>query len=87
MISTPGILNALRQIGYKTFEGVIDETYDTILDDGKRLEAIIRETQRLCAFNDQERQDFIRGCQETLEHNFLVLTNKRKFQHKLNYSL
>lgn len=87
MISTPGILNSLRQIGYKTFEGVIDETYDTIQDDGKRMEAIIRETQRLCAFNDQERRDFIRGCQETLDHNFIVLTNKRKFQHKLNYSL
>jgi hypothetical protein len=87
MISTPGILSALRQIGYKTFEGVIDETYDTIQDDGHRLEAIVRETQRLCAFNDKEREDFIRGCTPILEHNFQVLTRKRVFHHKLNYTL
>ena len=87
LISTPGILSALRQIGYKTFEGVIDETYDTIQDDGQRLEAIIRETERLCAFNEQEIQDFVRGCQPILDHNFELLTSKTKFHHKLNFSL
>ena len=85
MISTPGILSALRQIGYKTFEGVIDETYDTLQDDGLRLEAIIRETQRLCAFDDQERQDFIEGCKPILDHNFQVLSSKRQFHYRLNY--
>ena len=54
--ATPGSLNYLRQYGFKTFDGLIDETYDTILDPRQRLKAIVQEIKRIsCLDKDQKR--------------------------------
>lgn len=85
MISTPNILSCLKQIGYKTFDGIIDESYDSILDDGQRMLAIVEETKRLASFTDEQRNEFIDQCKEICEYNFNVLTSKSQFTHRLNF--
>lgn len=40
LIGPPHTLKALRKFGYKTFGRVIDESYDKIQDDQKRMEAV-----------------------------------------------
>jgi hypothetical protein len=40
IIGTVGSLRALRQSGYRTFDHVIDNSYDQISDNGQRWEAI-----------------------------------------------
>ena len=47
LASTPGSLEYLRNYGFKTFDGIIDESYDTIQDPVERLTAITHEMQRL----------------------------------------
>lgn len=45
--STPGTLQYLRDYGFQTFDGLIDESYDTITDPVSRLEAIVAEMTRI----------------------------------------
>ena len=47
--SAPGILERLRNFGFKTFDNCIDESYDLEKDDNKRLEMILNEVARLNA--------------------------------------
>lgn len=47
LAATVGSLKYLQQYGFKTFSGLIDETYDTIADPRKRLEAIAQEIKRI----------------------------------------
>lgn len=43
-----GSLALLRDLGYQTFDGIIDETYDTLADPMARIEALAQEIQRIC---------------------------------------
>lgn len=85
LLSTPGTLNCLTKIGYQTFDGIIDETYDTIENDGDRFKAILLETERLCNMNNNDLSDWLNKAKEICDYNYNVLINKKVFQHKLNY--
>lgn len=68
---TPYTLQFLREFGFETFEHVIDESYDSIYDDQKRLTAIGAELARLHAEFKQGRvlfQDAV--SQQKIQHNF-----------------
>jgi hypothetical protein len=47
LAATTGSLTYLRDYGFETYNGLIDETYDTIVDPLERLQAIINEMQRI----------------------------------------
>lgn len=47
LAATPGSLQYLRNYGFETFAGLIDETYDTIEDPVQRLKAIMSAMNRL----------------------------------------
>jgi hypothetical protein len=47
LAAPPGSLQYLRDYGFETFQGLIDETYDTINDPLLRLTAIVKEMQRI----------------------------------------
>lgn len=47
LAATPGSLQYLKSYGIKTFDGLIDETYDTIQDPLARIAAIIKEMKRI----------------------------------------
>jgi hypothetical protein len=47
LAATTGSLTYLRDYGFETYSGLIDETYDTIADPAERLQAIIAEMQRI----------------------------------------
>jgi len=85
VISTPGILRCLKHIGYKTFEDIIDESYDKIVDDGDRLLAIVKETERLCNLSDADLKKFLTRAREICDYNFNILTTKENFYHKMNF--
>ena len=46
VVGQAGSLDLIQSLGYQTFNGIIDETYDTILDNGQRLEAVAKEIVR-----------------------------------------
>jgi hypothetical protein len=55
LMATPGSLQYLRQYGYKTFDGLIDETYDSIQNPKQRLQAVIVEMKRISVLPVQQK--------------------------------
>jgi len=47
LVSTPGSLRYLRSYGFKTFDDVIDESYDNIVDPLARLKAVVEVMKHL----------------------------------------
>jgi thiamine biosynthesis lipoprotein ApbE len=54
LLAYPGTLAELRNIGYKTFSPMIDETYDTVVNDDNRFEAVWKEISRLLQKTPEE---------------------------------
>lgn len=72
-------LQKLREFGYKTFDNVIDETYDTIVNHEDRLLAIVEELKRLCNLTYQEKVSFKENVKEIVEFNYQKFIRDKKF--------
>ena len=65
-------LHNLKTLGFKTFDGVIDESYDLIRDDTKRYSAAFEQVRYLC---NQNQQVIYNQIQDVLEHNYDLMMN------------
>jgi hypothetical protein len=65
-------LRYLRELGYKTFDGFIDESYDT-LDSWDRLDAIIKVLKDIRAMPVDKKITWFSSMQDILDHNFKIL--------------
>lgn len=81
LITVPKTLEFLRNLGYKTFHGIINENYDTELDDKKRLTMIMEELVRLSNLNTRELNEFKIKCLEIVNYNFELFKNRKTFIH------
>ena len=71
MLHQPYALKRLRDIGYKTFHTIWDESYDEIVDCNKRMTAIVDLVKSLSSREDFV--DMIESCDDIVEHNFKML--------------
>ena len=69
LVSVPHMLKLLRDNGYQTFDGIIDESYDSELDDSTRLLMIADEIARLSALKDDELSLFLTQARKICNHN------------------
>jgi hypothetical protein len=83
LLARPGTLRKFREIGYKSFGGIIDESYDDELDDTKRMHMVLAETNRLCNLSSSALQLFLIKAREITTYNYLLLRNKKRFITKL----
>ena len=67
--AVPGFLAAMRDLGWQTFHPWINEEYDNIQDDEKRLEAIVQEVKRLSKFSEPEWREFRRNVHDAVMEN------------------
>ena len=81
LAAAPGNLAYLKSYGFQTFDRWIDESYDTIADPDQRLQAIVTQTQRLCAMSDSDLREMHQEMQPVLEHNFNHLWSG--FRHQI----
>lgn len=65
-----GTLSVLKDLGYKTFDKWIDESYDTIMDDDERYNKILAEVTRLSKLTHEELADMLYDMLPVLTHNF-----------------
>lgn len=74
ILGNRGSLVKLKEMGYKTFDGFINESYDNMstLD---RMAAIIREVKRIHLIEDKVQ--WLDSMRDILEHNFNVLHNSK----------
>jgi len=83
LVSRPHTLSIMRNIGYKTFDSIINEDYDKEEDDCKRMLMIVDEIDRLCRLNDDQLRMFLHKAKMITEYNYMILLSKREFLTKL----
>ena len=83
ILGVSGVLNFLHELGYRTFDPVINEKYDTYSDPVERVYHLVLEIQRLVNLNQNELVNFYEFCKKTTDYNFTVL----KYKNKFNYTI
>lgn len=69
MMCRPNTIAELRNLGYKTFSPMIDETYDSIENDNDRFAAIWKEITRLLQQTPEEWIQWQTQIRDIVEHN------------------
>ena len=85
LVTAPRSLQYLKKLGYKTFHPLIDETYDTIDDPGKRMMAIVKEVERLCKLDKAQLKEWLAKIRPIANDNYTRLKNKRFLSKMMNY--
>jgi hypothetical protein len=70
LLGAVGNLAYLKSYGFKTFEGIIDESYDTIVDNDARIEAVVAQIAWYCALSAEEKRSVIEAIAPIVEYNF-----------------
>lgn len=70
MVGTAGSLKYLREYGFRTFEGIWDESYDLEVDDDKRLVMIADLLARLDSVGASIRQEMFESAIPIIKHNY-----------------
>lgn len=68
-VAFPGALKLLRDLGFKTFDGFINESYDNEPLETNRMHMIYNEITRLCAMSKEEIHNWFWGMKDILIHN------------------
>lgn len=69
ILGPSGILKSLRKLGFKTFAGFIDESYDDIEDDVERFKSIEKEIIRFKNMTQQEIHEWYYSLTDILIYN------------------
>jgi len=70
LLAAPGNLAYLKSYGFKTFEGIIDESYDSIQDNDLRTEAVVQQLAWYCSLSAEEKRSVIEAIAPIVEYNF-----------------
>ena len=70
LLAAPGNLAYLKSYGFKTFDSVIDENYDNIVDNDLRTEAVVDQLHWYCNLAPGEKADIIRQLEPIIDYNF-----------------
>lgn len=86
LVGVNGCLQALRDLGFRTFSEFWDESYDTQENPDARMHSIAKVIEQVTAWSDDQILDFKRRVKPILEHNFSVLKNsdRRTTVEKVN---
>jgi hypothetical protein len=70
LLAAPGNLAYLKSYGFKTFDTVIDESYDLIQDNDHRTQAVIEQLHWYCNLTPGEKTDLIKQLEPIIDYNF-----------------
>ena len=70
LLAAPGNLAYLKSYGFKTFDSVIDESYDTIQDNDLRTQAVVEQLHWYCNLTPGKKTDVIKQLEPIIQHNF-----------------
>jgi hypothetical protein len=70
LIAPAHSLEYMRSYGFRTFEPIIDESYDSETDDIVRIEKVTQQLKEFENLSIRERQAVHRACLPIVEHNF-----------------
>lgn len=70
LLAAPGNLAYLKNYGFKTFDAIIDESYDDIYDNDTRVEAVVNQLKWYCGLTNKEKKEIIQEIAPIVEYNF-----------------
>ena len=70
LLAAAGNLEYLRSYGFKTFNCIIDESYDKIIDNDARIEAVVNQLYWYCNLAPDEKTDIIQQLEPIIDYNF-----------------
>ena len=83
-----GTLTTLKEMGFETFNKIIDESYDDILNPQQRFEAILKEVGRL---SKEDPAKLLHSVNDILDHNqehaMVTLVNQAEQDEEAVYNL
>jgi len=65
-VANPGFYRDIRNLGFKTFDGIIDESFDSIASSQTRIERIAQVVEDLC---QQDLDQFLAECYNICKYN------------------
>ena len=68
-VGPAGSLAALRDLGYRTFDHAIDNSYDSILDNTLRYLAVRQTIAQIAELSPEDMATWFHSCTADLEHN------------------
>lgn len=77
-------LSLLKELGYKTYEPFIDESYDNEKNPLARMQLIIKELKKLSKMTENEIMEFKKNTYGIATHNFMHLLKRKKTNVKKN---
>lgn len=83
LVAPPRSLDLLKSLGYRTFKGLIDESYDLEQEDGKRMTMIINEVERLCNLSGTELEAWLVQAKAICKFNHDLFVRKKHFVRRL----
>lgn len=75
VIGLPGTLELLKDEGFITFSGFIDESYDQETNDDKRINMALKEIEKINSLNIQQIKRMYNDMLPILEHNYKTYKN------------
>jgi len=75
ILSGPGTLKLLQNLGFKTWNHIIDESYDNEKDYIKRYNLILKEIEKFCNKDINEVKNLVKNNKDMLEYNYTLLKN------------
>lgn len=75
IVGVPGVLQGMRELGFKTFNEFWDESYDEKTCARVRMESISQLTYDISQWSNQDILDFRKKVKPILEHNYNMLKN------------
>lgn len=85
LLAAPGNLAYLRSYGFRTFDGIIDESYDSIQDNDARIDAVVKQLSWYCNLSAKEKKDVMCALEPIVLHNFNHFYND--FKHIITQEL
>lgn len=77
-VAYPGALKLLKELGFKTFDGFINEAYDEEADLAKRMQMIYIEIEKICSMSIEEIHEWYWKMEDILIHNHSLLSSYHK---------
>ena len=83
IMGQPGILKHLHSMGFKTFHGWWDESYDDILDPNERFAALLSLYEEISSYSHKTLADMMYEMSDILQHNFALYKSMKDNENYL----
>jgi hypothetical protein len=87
LVGSSGMLSSLRDLGFQTFSPFIDESYDSEIDDRKRMGMLLAEIERLCRMDINVLQEWYLSISPILLYNYKLLKNSSHVHDNLHAAM